>query len=374
MKTKIIALLFSLFFFGSLCQAESSVRYQPDWALGNVTRYESNMEMQMDMPAYPLAPLFADRTIKMSMITRHEVISRKDNVIEFRMTIENLEMPDPLLDQLLPNWQKRLTDPLGISWEELQKIFYQNFELSYQTTPQGEFIQFTHLESQDKLISALAEATNGEFPSSEWTKEIQSIGSLSGINNEIRALIQAQISTLPPHPTPFMGQKHLLGTHTSRFVQKVPVIPNLTKKEINLTLTGKSYVSNDQNQWSIHLEYPYTEKEINKFANEMIPEMIWPSKSWEKEAKSIWKEWQKNQPLIVAGVAEFSLKFTNDGTSLDEMYISSQLRGRFFPHKMPRISTATEEPVPFVIRSSVLITKISEENILPQGGNTDEKE
>lgn len=373
MKIKILALFFSLFFFTTLCQAQSTIEYRPEWQLGNVVRYEISAKTLMDIPAYPLHPLLENRLIEFKAVTRHEVISRSEDAVEFRMTLENIEIPDSLMNDILPNWRERLSKPLGISWKTIENIVYQNFEISYKITPQGEFIEFTHPESHQKLLNALSEATSGKIPSSRFQKELPELKTFFETDSAYQSLLHAQILSLPPHPAPYMGHTYPVGTSKSQLSQKSPAIPKVTKEEITFSLTGTSNAVKNGDDWVINLDYPFTEKEMTQLFDDFIPQIIWPNENSKQEAKAIWKEWKKKKPLSLNGVSQFSLEFAENGSSLNYMHLYSHMKGNLAPNKLPRVSTAAKEPVPFEITSWMTVIKLSEEPIGQKGEMDHEK-
>lgn len=377
MKNRILGFLFifALVFSLSMTQAQAfviqeTVRYQPNWQIGDTVRYENKIDYSFYSPAYPLAPLLKDRPIIINMTTRHEIIGKDDNSTEFKLTIENIEFENDFLELLLPGWKEEFSKRTGFNFEEIKKLIYTKGIFCYRIDSKGTLIEITHPENYIEFYSALSDLSKGTIPPlSEAEKE-------KLMNNLFLASstgIIAQPFNLAPHPSFFMGREFKIGQDQKEiWSYSFPASP-FFKKPITLTLNGTIDAGKDAEKSYLTSRFPITEKTIYTWGDAIIPNLndmpkemdmlnTNPKKKRSDEIKDFWKKFKKAQTFTLDGQITNSIEFNPYGKFVDQFSYSTVYQGDFYPNRFPDWHTITADPVPFEIKMTIISKKLSENN------------
>jgi hypothetical protein len=366
MKIRIFAVLFAFFCFIPAAHALdlSLITYQPDWQVGDKATYVTDIESTLDAPAHPFAPLFKNQPDRSQITTIHTVIGRDDSSTEFQVRIQHLYLPESLLSKLLPDWRQEFEKRMGYPFTKVEEFLYQNAIFSYRIDSTGKIIEITHLEDWIDFYNESTKLSNGKLQPIPPEKREEKLQELQKYANEQLLPHLVQHLDIFPHSPEFLGKNFSGGinqpiTQTST----TPTLPNVTTKPLSFTYSGAQDVVLNGENVQIVKSFRFTEQDIHKFGDQALKNLDFSfySKNDEKELRSLWKEWKKNQPLSLTARAEVGIQFRPGDKFAKEFTYLGSYSGELYPNRIPRRHTVADEPVPFSIRTSIVTRLISEE-------------
>jgi len=366
MKIGLFAFLFAFFCLIPAAHAgEESLKYQPDWQIGDRATYVTDIESTLDAPAHPFAPLFKNQPDRSQITTTHTVIGKDDNSTEFQVRIQHLYLPESLLSKLLPDWRQEFEKRMGYPFTKVEEFLYQNAIFSYRIDSTGKIIEITHLEDWIDFHNEATKLSNGKLQPIPPEKREEKLQELRKYANEDLLPHLVQQIDIFPHRSDFLGKNFAIGQNQpSTVTVTYPTLPNFTTKPLDFAFdSAENVIIASDGTFQIAISYGFTEQDLHKFGDQALKNLdpfFYPKES-QKEIRSFWKEWRKNQPLSITGKIESGIQFRPGDKFAKEFTYLASYSGELYPNRIPRRHTVADEPVPFSIRTAIVTRLISEE-------------
>ena len=358
MKFRITSALVGCWIFlSSVAQAESFT-YQPDWQKGDTVRYETTGNFQYKMANFPILERVNSQVFSFRITTRHQVIAKTDEFIEFAVSIEKYEFDSPVIDLLVPNWRTEIPRLWKIDVVGLEKLICTTEGLfSYQMDSDGEIIKFTQLEKWNSFYNQYLKFIDPEKKHPRVTKK-----------TEASALkyLDRQFNHSAPYAIYF-------GFHERQFFKQPFELAQLSPTELTyrngktrLVLSGTTQATKENQQVTIQSTYPFSDQLIQVNSN--------PSNYYSYSNAIYIGNMTSGNPLGLARFAEmpnlkgFSFEgnltstFKFNTTESFPTFLSHQIdfSGNLHPDQFSIVQTRSKTPVPFQGSFSLVSTKLSE--------------